>query len=99
MTFLHDGAERIDNNLFNLCERPLRSIGLGGTSWLVGGSNEGARCLAVHQTLLFTAQLVGIRDPWEYLRDVLLKLSRGWPHARPSVLLPKDWLAARNATK
>ena len=94
-TFLHDGAVRIDNNH---CERTLRPIGLGRKNWLFGGSDEGARWLAIHQTLLSTAQLVGIRDPWEYLRDVLLKLSRGWPHARLSELLPKEWLAARNAT-
>ncbi len=94
-TFLHDGAVQIDNNH---CERTLRPIGLGRKNWLFGGSDEGASWLAIHQTLLSTAQLVGIRDPWEYLRDVLLKLSRGWPHARLSELLPKEWLAARNAT-
>ena len=95
-TFLHDGAVRIDNNH---CERTLRPIGLGRKNWLFGGSDEGARWLAIHQTLLSSAQLVGIRDPWEYLRDILLKLSRGWPHARLSELLPQDWLSARNAAK
>ena len=95
-TFLHDGAVHIDNNH---CERTLRPIGLGRKNWLFGGSDDGARWLAIHQTLLSSAQLAGIRDPWEYLRDILLKLSRGWPHARLSELLPQDWLSARNAAK
>src|SRR5262249_55432429 len=94
-TFLQDGAVRIDNNH---CERTLRPIGCGRKNWLFGGSDEGARWLAIHQTLLGTALLVGIRDPWEYLRDILTKLSRGWPNARLGELLPQDWLAARTTT-
>lgn len=91
-TFLSDGAVRIDNNHV---ERTLRPIGVGRKNWLFGGSDEGARWLAIHQTLLGTCLLLGIRDPWEYLRDILTKLSRGWPNSRLGELLPAAWLAAR----
>jgi transposase len=93
-TFLHDGAVRIDNNHV---ERTLRPIALGRHNWLFGGSDEGARWLAIHQTLLGTCLLLGVRDPWEYLRDVLTKLSRGWPQSRLGELLPGPWLAAQAA--
>jgi len=90
-TFLCDGAVRIDNNH---CERTLRPIGCGRKNWLFGGSDEGARWLAIHQSLLSTALLVGIQDPWPYLRDILTKLARGWPNARLCELLPQAWIAA-----
>ena len=93
-TFLHDGAVRIDNNHV---ERTLRPIAQGRHNWLFGGSDEGARWLAIHQTLLGTCLLLGVRDPWEYLRDVLTKLSGGWPHSRLGELLPGPWLAAQAA--
>jgi len=32
---------------------------------------------------------------WTYLRDVLTKLSRGWPQSRLGELVPAAWLAAR----
>jgi transposase len=91
-TFLHDGAVRIDNNHV---ERTLRPIALGRLNWLFGGSDEGARWLAIHQTLIGTCLLLGVRDPWEYLRDILDKLARGWPSSRLAELLPAAWLAAR----
>ncbi len=94
VTFLHDGAVRIDNNH---CERMLRPIGCGRKNWLFGGSDQGAQWLAIHQSLLGTALLVGLQDPWAYLRDILTKLARGWPNARLGELLPQAWLAARTA--
>jgi len=91
-TFLHDGAVCIDNNHV---ERTLRPIAQGRHNWLFGGSDEGARWLAIHQTLIGTCLLLGVRDPWEYLRDVLTKLSRRWPQSRLAELLPGPWLAAQ----
>ena len=35
-----------------------------------------------------------IRHPWHYLRDVLDKLSQGWPHSRLDELLPLAWHTA-----
>lgn len=90
--FLTDGAVRVDNNHV---EQTLRPVALGRKNWLFGGSDEGARWLAIHQTLLGTGRLVGIRDLWEYLRDILQKLSRGWPKSRLHELLPQPWLTAR----
>lgn len=38
-------------------------------------------------------------EPWEYLKDVLEKLSRGWPQARIAELVPANWAdPRRNAT-
>jgi len=93
-TFLSDGKVRIDNNHV---ERTLRSIAMGRRNWLFAGSDEGAQWMAILKTLLGTCHLVGIRDPWEYLRDILSKLARGWPNSRLGELLPQAWLAARTA--
>lgn len=90
--FLSDGQVRIDNNH---TEQTLRPIALGRKNWLFGGSDEGARWLAIHQTLLGSCALAGISDPWTYLRDVLTKLSRAWPQSRLGELVPAAWLAAR----
>jgi hypothetical protein len=45
-------------------------------------------------TLVGSCEAAGIRDPWQYVRDVLTKLSRGWPQARLDELLPLRWAAA-----
>ena len=90
--FLSDGQVRIDNNH---TEQTLRPIALGRKNWLFGGSDEGARWLAIHQTLLGSCALAGITDPWTYLRDVLTKLAHGWPQSRLGELVPAAWLAAQ----
>lgn len=89
--FLTDGEQRIDNNH---TERALRPIAVGRKNWLFAGSDEGARRLAVLYTLVASCEAAGIRDPWKYLRDVLVKLSRGWPQSRLSELLPQRWASA-----
>jgi len=38
----------------------------------------------------------GIRDPWEYVRDILQKLSRRWPQSRLNELLPVTWYRAQS---
>ena len=38
----------------------------------------------------------GIRDPWEYVRDILQKLSRRWPQSRLNKLLPVTWYRAQS---
>lgn len=86
--FLRDGAQRIDNNH---TERALRPIAVGRKNWLFAGSDEGARRLAVLYTIIASCEAAGIRDPWRYLRDVLVKLSRGWPQSRLDELLPLHW--------
>lgn len=89
--FLTDGALRPDNNH---TERALRPIGVGRKNWLFAGSDEGARTLAILYTVVGSCEQAGLPDPWHYLRDVLDKLSRGWPHCRLDELLPLAWHAA-----
>ena len=90
MVFVHDGAQSIDNNH---TERTLRPVGLGRKNWLFAGSDEGARRLAILYTVVGSCEQAGLRDPWQYLRDVLTKLSRGWPQSRLDELLPLHWSA------
>ena len=90
--FLSDGAQRIDNNH---TERSLRPIAVGRKNWLFAGSDQGARRLAILYTVVGSCELAGISDPWEYVRDLLHKLSRSWPHSRLDELLPLAWLNAR----
>jgi transposase len=89
--FLRDGELRPDNNH---TERQLRPVALGRKNWLFAGSDEGARRLAVLYTVVGSCEAAGIRDPWQYIRDVLTKLSRGWPQSRLDELLPLRWAAA-----
>ncbi len=89
--FLTDAALRPDNNH---TERALRPIGVGRKNWLFAGSDEGARTLAILYTVVGSCELAGLLDPWHYLRDVLEKLSQGWPHSRLDELLPLAWRAA-----
>lgn len=48
-------------------------------------------------TLVTSSKLVGLLDPWAYLRAVLEKLSRGHPQSRIDELLPLHWKAAHPA--
>lgn len=93
--FLRDGAQRIDNNH---TERTLRPVAVGRKNWLFAGSDEGARRLAVLYTVVASCEAAGLRDPWQYVRDVLVRLSRGWPQARLDELLPRNWQAADRGT-
>ena len=89
--FLTDAALRPDNNH---TERALRPIGVGRKNWLFAGSDQGARTLAILYTVVGSCEQAGLLDPWHYLRDVLEKLSHGWPHSRLDELLPRAWRAA-----
>ena len=91
--FLSDSAVCIDNNH---CERSLRQIAVGRKNWLFAGSDAGARRLAILYTVVGSCELAGIRDPWEYVRDILQKLSRRWPQSRLDELLPLTWYRARS---
>ena len=45
---------------------------------------------------LGSCEQAGIRDPWEYVRDILQKLSRRWPQSRLNKLLPVTWYRAQS---
>jgi hypothetical protein len=49
---------------------------------------------AVLYTIIGTCKLHGV-DPFAYLRDVLEKLSHGWPQSRLRELLPDAWAQTR----
>lgn len=84
---LHDGALELDNGDV---ERALRGTALGRKNWLFAGSDEGAERAAIINTVIETAVRHGV-DVWQYLYDVLIKLSAGWPMRRLAELLPENW--------
>lgn len=88
--FLEDPALPLHNNA---CERGLRTIAVGRKNYLFAGSDAGAERAATIYTLVATATLHGL-DPWAYLKDVLEKLSAGWPQRRIEELLPPAWKPA-----
>nr|WP_255216371.1 IS66 family transposase [Pseudenhygromyxa sp. WMMC2535] len=92
--YLDDGLIPIDNTG---AERALRGIAVGRHNWLFAGSDSGGERAAIMYSLIRTCELNGV-EPWEYLRDVLMKLAQGWPAARVGELLPHRWAGAQTAT-
>lgn len=88
LPFLDEGHLPIDNNHV---EREFRPVASGRVNWLFAGSDEGARRASIFYSLLGTCALVGIQDPFLYLRDVLQRISQGWPNSRIHELLPAAW--------
>lgn len=84
---LEDGALEIDNGE---AERALRGPVLGRKNWLFAGSDSGAERTATILTVLESAARHGL-DLYQYLYDVLVKLSSGWPNRRLDELLPHRW--------
>lgn len=88
--YAHDGRLNIDNNP---AERALRTVAVGRKNWLFAGSDAGAERAAIFYSLIYTCKRIGI-DPFEYLKDVLDRVSihparliweltpRGWKEAR-----------------
>jgi transposase len=71
-------------------ERTMRGPAMGRKNWLFAGSDEGAERAAILCTVLESAARHDV-DLGLYLRDVMLKLASGWPHARLDELLPHRW--------
>jgi transposase len=84
---LEDGMLEIDNGDV---ERTMRGPAMGRKNWLFAGSDEGAERAAILCTVLESAARHDL-DLGLYLRDVMLKLASGWPHARLDELLPHRW--------
>jgi hypothetical protein len=68
---------------------------LGRKNWLFAGSDSGAERRGAERsatilTVLETAARRGL-DLYQYLYDVLVKLSSGWPNRRLDELLPHRW--------
>jgi transposase len=85
--FLDDGRIELDNNTV---ERAIRPIALGRKNHLFAGSDGGAASWAAVASLLATAKLNDI-EPFAYLKDVLERLSNGYPMSRLDELLPWNW--------
>ena len=84
--FLSDASVAIDNNA---SERALRVVAVGRKNFLFAGNDGGAQNLAILQTMVSTAQSYGV-NPFEYLRDVLIRLD-SHPNSRIDELLPEHW--------
>ena len=73
----------------NHIERAIRPVACGRRNWLFAWSEDGARRVAMAQSLLFTCRLHGI-DPHTWLTDVLQRMSVH-PAARAGELTPRLW--------
>lgn len=88
---VNDGALEIDNGEV---ERFFRGPAIGRKNWLFAGSDAGGERAAIILTVIETAARAGV-DVREYIHDLLVKISSGWPMARLDELLPDNWAAAR----
>ncbi len=83
-----DGRLHIDNNI---SERTLREFVIGRKNWLFFGSPEAGRRSAITMSVLSSARRHGLNE-WEYLVDVLYRLSDWNPKADALAnLLPDRW--------
>ena len=82
-------AMAVDNNA---AERELRRVAVGRKNWLFAGSDEGAERACVIYSLLATCKLHGV-NPFEYLRDVLMRVA-SHPARDVLALAPKAWKQA-----
>lgn len=74
----------------SLSERQLRIIALGRKNFLFLGNDEAGDHLAVLQSLVSSCEFNGI-NPFEYLKDVLIRVAGGHPRSRIDELLPHNW--------
>ncbi len=87
-----DGRLNIDNNI---SERTLREFVIGRKNWLFFGSPEAAKKSAIIMTVLSSARRHGLNE-WEYLTDVLYRLSDWNPNVDSlENLLPDRWIKSQ----
>lgn len=91
--FVDDGELAIDNNS---AERGMRDVAVGRKNWLFTGSPEGGQRAALLYSLINSAKLQKL-DPFEYLRDVIDRVSTH-PASRVAELTPRAWKQARAMT-
>jgi transposase len=84
--YTDDGDLAIDNNL---AERVLRIVAIGRKNWLFAGSDAGAKRAAIIYSLIASCKLCEI-DPFEYLRDVLDRVSTH-PASKIVEMTPSGW--------
>jgi transposase len=85
--FLDDGRIDLDNNPV---ERAIRPVALGRKNHLFAGSDGGGARWATVCSLIATAKLNDV-EPFAYLKDVLERMTDGYPMSRLDDLLPWNW--------
>lgn len=85
--FLDDGRIELDNNPV---ERAIRPVALGRKNHLFAGSHGGAERWAMVCSLIATAKLNDV-EPYAYLKEVLERMSDGYPANQLDDLLPWNW--------
>ena len=93
--FLDDGRIELDNNTV---ERAIRPIALGRKNHLFAGSDGGAARWATVCSLIATAKLNDV-EPFAYLKDVLERMTEGYPMSRIDELLPWNWAKCPSTAK
>lgn len=89
--YVEVGEAEIDNNSV---ENAIRSLAIGRKNWIFLGSPDGGGLRAeVFYTLICTCKRLGV-NPFEYLKDVIIRVSTH-PASRVQELLPTFWLQAR----
>jgi transposase len=88
--YLKDGRLPIDNGGV---ERAIRVVAVGRRNYLFVGSDGGGVRAAIAYTVLGNCMNAGV-NPWAYLKDVLEKISDGWPRDDIEELLPTNWAKA-----
>jgi transposase len=91
--FLDDGRFPISNAHV---ERLLRVVSTFRKNSMFVGSLEAGERYANLLTVLLNCELAGV-NPYAYLVDVIDKIAADWPADRAAELLPRAWLAARQA--
>lgn len=89
--FLEDARLKFDNDA---AERQLRRVAVGRKNWLFAGGDEGAERACVLYSLVASCKLHGV-NPWEYLRDVLVRVGEH-PAREVLALSPKGWKQAKD---
>ena len=88
--YVEDGALEADNNAG---ENALRPIALGRKNYLFVGSEHGGRRAAILYSLIRTCERHHV-NAWDYLRDVLVRISTH-PASQIETLLPHRWTPAQ----
>ncbi len=84
--YLEDGILEIDNNA---AERLIKPIKIGVKNYLFAGSDQGGINAALFYSLIETCKLNKI-NPYDYLRDVLIRLPTQL-NSKLNELLPWNW--------
>lgn len=90
-TFFKDGRLELDNNY---CEQMIKYFALARNNFLFADSVAGAKALALHFTLLHTAQLNGL-DPMKYYTYLFKQI----PHCNPDNIEEFEKLLPWNLNK